>query len=145
LIFRSPQALYFKKKIEEVEEKEVQGQEVQQQLSAFEEGKEQIEKTELEFWKFAKRQMGLFVNLSVAIGVITTAYGFGAHFLMFVTIFNTIFTLDCDDKDPTAWKTHGLPDELYIGANMMFTMFYITLYYVLYWIIPYAYNQVAKT
>lgn len=114
--------------------------------SGLEEGEEQIEKQELEFWKFAKRQMGLFINLGLAWGIITSGYGAGAHFMMiWSSAFRTIFNVECDHIDPTVWEPHGLPAELYLGANMMFTMFYITLYYVLYWIIPYAYNQVAKT
>ncbi|TNV84723.1 hypothetical protein FGO68_gene9819 [Halteria grandinella] len=146
-IFRSPRAKYYQKKIEQTEEQEVLGTEIvsKMQSSAFEEGNEQIEKNELEFWKFAKRQMSLFVIIGLIWGIFSTVFAAAAHWLIAFPTFNQIFNVKCDEHDPQVWEPHGLPAELYMGAHMMITMMYITLYYVLYWIIPYAYNQVAKT
>lgn len=142
LLFRSPQATYYQKKIEQTEELEVQGIEVGNKVraSTFEEGQEYIEKSELEFWKFAKRQMNLFVIIGLVWGIFSTVFSAAAHWLIAFPTFKLIFDVRCEAKDPTVWDPHGLPAELYMGAHMMITMMYITLYYVLYWIIPYAYN-----
>jgi hypothetical protein len=156
ILFRSPQAKHYQQKIEQAEEQEVRGvanhnsemniRTANGKSSNFEEGEEQIEKAQLEYWKFAKRQMGLFTNLGLAWGIVSTIYGAAAHYLLIkFTSLRTIFDVECEASDPSVWEPHGLPAELYIGAHMLLTMLYITLYYVLYWIIPYAYNQIAKT
>lgn len=105
-----------------------------------EEGVEDIEKSELEFWKFAKRQMGIFTNLGLAWGCASTVYGAAATWAIRSPSMYRIFFVECEPENHSVWDPHGLPAELYLGANMLITMLYITLYYVLYWIIPYAYN-----
>lgn len=82
------------------------------QSGAFEEGQEHIEKRELEFWKFTKRQMSLFVIIGLFWGLNTVCFAAGSHWLVAFPTFKAIFDTHCDPDDPTVWEPKGLPAEL---------------------------------
>jgi len=53
------------------------------------------------------------------------------------------FNVVCHNSD--VWHTKGLPSELFVTVHMLITMLYITLYFIVFWIIPFSNNQIIKT
>jgi hypothetical protein len=104
------------------------------------------EQKELEQWKFLKHQMSMFTRVGFFIGGLLAGWGiFAGIILLSNETFHAIWRLDCNEFNNHVWHPDGLPAELFLGFHMLVTMFYITLYYFLYWMVPKWHNQVLKT
>ena len=104
------------------------------------------EEKELEQWKFHKHQMEMFARVGFFLGGTLFLWGIiGGYILLEVPDFFAVFKLDCDANNPHLWFADGLGGELFLGFHMLITMFYITMYYFIYWMVPKWHNQVLKT
>lgn len=104
------------------------------------------EQKDLEQWKFLRHQMHMFTQVGFLLGGLLAGWGiFAGIILLSNETFHAIWRLDCSATNNHLWHPDGLPAELFLGFHMLVTMFYITLYYFLYWMVPKWHNQVLKT
>lgn len=104
------------------------------------------EQKDLERWKFLKHQMSMFTRIGFFLGCLLAGWGiFAGLILLSNEAFHSVWRLDCSATNNHLWHPDGLPAELFLGFHMLVTMFYITLYYFLYWMVPKWHNQVLKT
>jgi hypothetical protein len=90
--------------------------------------------------------MQLFIYVGAILGCVLGGFGICQLYLLRNEAFSEVFVIHCGvHGDFSVWEPDGLPGELLVSDHMMFTMFYITFYYFLYWIVPYRFNQIKKT
>ena len=107
-------------------------------------GFSELDLNELDEWLFRQKQMHIYTRLGIIWGFIQIVIGSICTFVLRIPQVKTFFNVHCIHRGDV-WEPHSFFGELFVTGHMLITMLYITLYYIIFWTIPFQCNQVDKT
>ena len=102
----------------------------------------------MEFWHYVRMQMMWFVIVNFLCGCYEGIMGSLGLTLITTKTAKNYLKLECTKgiKDNYAiWEGHNPAAELYITLHIVIVMFYCSMYYVVFFVVPFRFNRIKKT
>ena len=101
----------------------------------------------VEYWKYLRIQMLWLFIIGFLCGLYEVLMGLIGIFVLEIDVVKQFMVLKCINGitgNQTKWNAKSMPAEMFLTLHVVIIMFYSTIYYIVFFFIPFKFDRIKK-